>query len=179
MKKGSIVVFCAFLCGNVHGALVTVGPWTPIFQGVDLASGQQQAQVAGEENHQVLCLPITLTSAVVPPVAEPGPLPGVMQACAGLCWVVPVPRPGGAMPSSVTGGRPAAWVGTLRCGVNARVERAAPSTAAANPKPCAAAARRGQPSALSLPSAFTIIEPLVVIAIIATHVTVSKPPGNL
>src|SRR5215204_1649010 len=44
----------------IPAAQVTVGPWTPMFQGIDLASGQQVAQLAGERNQQVLCLRVDL-----------------------------------------------------------------------------------------------------------------------
>ena len=44
-----------------QGAVITVDPWTPIFKGIELAGGQQQATEAGEFNHRVLCLRIDLT----------------------------------------------------------------------------------------------------------------------
>lgn len=46
-------------------AVVTVGPWAPLYQGVEIANGQQQAQLAGERNHQVLCLRIDLSDPSV------------------------------------------------------------------------------------------------------------------
>ena len=61
MKKFLAGLSSLFLCHVAPGALVTVGPWTPIFKGVELASGQQQAQTGSEQNHQVLCLRVDLT----------------------------------------------------------------------------------------------------------------------
>src|SRR5262245_47229907 len=56
---GSVAVF-----GLTASAVeITVGPWTPLYQGVDLASGQQ-APSSGEfnvPNHRVLCLRIDLS----------------------------------------------------------------------------------------------------------------------
>jgi len=58
-----IGIVAAALCGTVAQAvIVTVDPWVPLYQGVDLGHGQQQAQVTGERNHQVLCLRIDLTN---------------------------------------------------------------------------------------------------------------------
>ena len=42
-------------------AVIRVDPWTPIFKGIEVAAGQQQATEAGEFNHQVMCLRIDLT----------------------------------------------------------------------------------------------------------------------
>src|SRR5262245_48466028 len=61
MRKILRLLGLLFFCTPAMGALVTVGPWTPIFKGVDLASGQQQAQVGGELNQRVLCLRVDLT----------------------------------------------------------------------------------------------------------------------
>lgn len=44
-----------------HAAIVTVGPWVPTFKGVELATGRQQRQTAGEHDLQLLCLRIDLT----------------------------------------------------------------------------------------------------------------------
>jgi hypothetical protein len=54
----------ALVLGKLEGraADVTVDPWTPIFKGVELAAGHQQATQAGEFNHQVLCLRVDLTN---------------------------------------------------------------------------------------------------------------------
>src|SRR5262245_26257280 len=49
------------MCANAGAATITVSPWTPVFQGIDLASGQQQAVTSGERNHQVLCYRVDLT----------------------------------------------------------------------------------------------------------------------
>lgn len=48
-------------CGWAQAATVTIGPWTPLFKGVELASGWQQAQLAGEIEQRVLCLRVDLT----------------------------------------------------------------------------------------------------------------------
>jgi hypothetical protein len=61
MRKIFQLLSLLLFCSPAVGALVTVGSWTPIFKGVELASGQQQAQLAGEANHQVLCLRVDLT----------------------------------------------------------------------------------------------------------------------
>jgi phosphodiester glycosidase len=61
MRKIFQVLGLLFFCSPAMGALVTVGPWTPIFKGVDLASGQQQPEVPGELDQQVLCLRVDLT----------------------------------------------------------------------------------------------------------------------
>lgn len=61
MKKLLPCLSVLLLCGSASGALVTVGSWKPIFKGVDLASGQQQAQFAGEREQQVLCFRVDLT----------------------------------------------------------------------------------------------------------------------
>jgi hypothetical protein len=61
MKRLVYVFGLWAICATAPAALVTVGPWSPIFKGVDLASGQQQAQLSGERNHQVLCLRVDLS----------------------------------------------------------------------------------------------------------------------
>lgn len=42
-------------------ATVIVNPWTPIFKGIDIASGQQIATVGGELNLQLLCYRLDLS----------------------------------------------------------------------------------------------------------------------
>ena len=59
LALGLVVVMAAGL--EVRGAVITVDPWTPIFKGIELAGGQQQATEAGESNHRVLCLRIDLS----------------------------------------------------------------------------------------------------------------------
>jgi Phosphodiester glycosidase len=61
MRKIFQLLSLLLFCSPAVGALVTVGSWTPIFKGVELTSGQQQAQLSGEANHQVLCLRVDLT----------------------------------------------------------------------------------------------------------------------
>ena len=48
---------------RASAVIITVGPWTPVYQGVDLASGQQALEIAGERNHQVLCFRVDLQAA--------------------------------------------------------------------------------------------------------------------
>jgi hypothetical protein len=45
---------------GVHAANITVSPWQPVFKGIELASGRQEATVAGEFNHRVLCYRVDL-----------------------------------------------------------------------------------------------------------------------
>ena len=59
MMKLIQVLSVGLCCSLLHGATITVGPWTPIFQGIDLASGQQ-APGAGEQRHEVRCLRVDL-----------------------------------------------------------------------------------------------------------------------
>jgi hypothetical protein len=61
MIKVWYVIGLVFCCAALPAATVTVSPWVPIFKGVDLASGQQQATVAGEPNHRTMCMRIDLT----------------------------------------------------------------------------------------------------------------------
>jgi hypothetical protein len=52
---------CLALEQLAPAATVTVGSWTPLFQGIELAHGQQQAVSNGELNQQALCLRVDLT----------------------------------------------------------------------------------------------------------------------
>ena len=61
MRKIFLLVGLLLCCSPAMGAIVTVGSWTPIFKGIELASGQQQAEVSGERNHRALCLRVDLT----------------------------------------------------------------------------------------------------------------------
>lgn len=61
MKKLWMLVLALLPAVTGQAAQITVGAWSPIFQGIDLASGQQTAQVAGEVNHRVLCLRVDLS----------------------------------------------------------------------------------------------------------------------
>jgi hypothetical protein len=62
MKKLLILLLGVSFCLEHSGraAQVIVGEWSPLFAGVDLASGQQVAEVSGERNQRVLCLRIDL-----------------------------------------------------------------------------------------------------------------------
>ena len=48
---------------RAEAVIITVGPWTPVYQGVDLASGQQAVEFAGDKIHQVLCFRVDLQAA--------------------------------------------------------------------------------------------------------------------
>lgn len=61
MKRLIPVLALLGCCGMAPAATIVVGSWTPTFKGIDLASGQQIATVAGEYNHQVLCWRVDLT----------------------------------------------------------------------------------------------------------------------
>ena len=61
MKKIIQVLSLTLLCNAAPGAIVTVGPWRPIYKGVELASGRQQDQTGSELDQQVLCLRVDLT----------------------------------------------------------------------------------------------------------------------
>lgn len=54
-----------------HSASVTVGPWTPIFQGIELASGEQRSEGTSAPDQQVLCLRVDLTAPGVELFATP------------------------------------------------------------------------------------------------------------
>ena len=43
------------------GANITVGSWTPLYKGIEIASGQQQPTTGTEQLQQVLCLRVDLT----------------------------------------------------------------------------------------------------------------------
>jgi hypothetical protein len=45
---------------STQGASVTVGPWSPLFQGVEFASGQQRRQGTAAPDQQVRCLRVDL-----------------------------------------------------------------------------------------------------------------------
>ena len=52
------ILFCAPVAS---AATITIQPWTPLFQGIDHATGRQQAIFTGERNHAVYALRINLT----------------------------------------------------------------------------------------------------------------------
>lgn len=62
MKKRLLFLSFVLVCYALPAAIVTVGPWSPIYQGIDLASGSQQPQTGSEVTHQVLCLRVDLTA---------------------------------------------------------------------------------------------------------------------
>jgi hypothetical protein len=61
MKNSIYFLGFLLICAATQAATVTVGPWVPIFKGIELASGQQQPQTTGETYQQVLCLRVDLT----------------------------------------------------------------------------------------------------------------------
>ena len=63
MKQLLLAVVFLLAALRASAVIITVGPWTPVYQGVDLASGQQAVEVAGERNHQVLCFRVDLQAA--------------------------------------------------------------------------------------------------------------------
>ena len=65
MKQLLVVAVLAFACARSAAVIVTVGPWAPIYQGVELASGTQIPEVAGERQHAVLCLRVDLLAPSV------------------------------------------------------------------------------------------------------------------
>ena len=60
MKQFLFAGLLACVLARGNAATVTVGPWTPVFQGIELASGQQVPTLAGERYHQVLCYRVDL-----------------------------------------------------------------------------------------------------------------------
>ena len=60
MKKRLILLSFALVGHTLSAATVTVGSWSPIYQGIELASGSQQPTISGEATHQVLCLRVDL-----------------------------------------------------------------------------------------------------------------------
>ena len=62
MKKRLLLLSFALVSHMLPAAIVTLGSWSPIYQGIDLASGSQQPTISGEATHQVLCLRVDLTN---------------------------------------------------------------------------------------------------------------------
>lgn len=60
MKKFLSLVALLAAVLPAPGVIITVSPWTPIFKGIDLADGRQQAELAGEIEQRVLCYRIDL-----------------------------------------------------------------------------------------------------------------------
>ncbi len=60
MKQLLLAVAFLLAALRTFAVIITVGPWTPVYQGVDLASGQQAVEVAGDRIHQVLCSRVDL-----------------------------------------------------------------------------------------------------------------------
>ena len=55
----------------IRGASVTVGPWSPIFQGVEFASGAQRSQGTSAPDQQVRCLRVDLSAPGIELFATP------------------------------------------------------------------------------------------------------------
>ena len=69
---GLLVITCVIMGGTESPAAdITVSSWNPIFKGIELASGQQQATVAGEFNHRTYCLRVDLTDPTIHLFATP------------------------------------------------------------------------------------------------------------
>lgn len=61
MKRSILAVGLVILTAlTAPAATVIVNPWTPIFKGIDVASGQQIATVGGEPNLQLMCYRVDL-----------------------------------------------------------------------------------------------------------------------
>jgi hypothetical protein len=65
MKKLWYVFAIVLPVIQLPAATITVSPWAPIFKGIDLASGRQEAQLAGERNHRVMCMRVDLTEPTI------------------------------------------------------------------------------------------------------------------
>jgi hypothetical protein len=63
MKQLLLAAVITLTALRAQAVIITVGPWTPVYQGVDLASGQQVLEVAGDKIHQVLCFRVDLQAA--------------------------------------------------------------------------------------------------------------------
>ena len=61
MEKTTAILSSLLLCSAAMGATVTISPWTPIFKGVEFASGSQQAETGSELDQQVCCMRVDLT----------------------------------------------------------------------------------------------------------------------
>jgi len=61
LMKSTVHLTLLLVCASAQAATIAVSPWTPIFKGIDLASGQQTPTVAGEVRLQVLCMRVDLT----------------------------------------------------------------------------------------------------------------------
>lgn len=71
MKKILILLCLVSGCAAGRAATVTVGAWTPIFKGIELATGQQTATLAGEVNHRVFCFRVDLADPDVQLLTTP------------------------------------------------------------------------------------------------------------
>jgi hypothetical protein len=61
MKQAILLLPLLLLPSLAPGATITVGSWSTIFKGIDLASGSQVPQFGGEALQQVLCMRVDLT----------------------------------------------------------------------------------------------------------------------
>jgi hypothetical protein len=58
--KSLLTLGAVLFCAAAQAVIIDIGPWTPIYEGVELAAGQQIPEVAGEFRHQVRCLRVDL-----------------------------------------------------------------------------------------------------------------------
>lgn len=62
MKRSILAVgLMTLMAWSAPAATTIVNPWTPIFKGIDVASGQQIATLAGEPNLQLMCYRLDLS----------------------------------------------------------------------------------------------------------------------
>ena len=71
MKKLVPILAGVLLAQAARAATITIGPWSPRFKGIELASGQQQSDGTAAPDQQVLCLRIDLTDPDVELFATP------------------------------------------------------------------------------------------------------------
>ncbi len=61
MKRSILALGLTLISLASHAATVTVGEWTPVFKGIELATGQQVATVGTEPNLRLFCYRVDLT----------------------------------------------------------------------------------------------------------------------
>src|SRR5436189_6438219 len=65
MMKSLLTVGLVLCCAVAQAVIINVGSFTPIFQGVEFAIGQQIPQVSGERRLEVRCMRIDLNDTNV------------------------------------------------------------------------------------------------------------------
>lgn len=61
MKNLTCLLVLGLASAGANAVIITVGPWQPIYKGVELADGRQQAETTGEFEQRALCLRIDLS----------------------------------------------------------------------------------------------------------------------